>query len=397
MQSETMIALSAATGGVAIAGVVSALRAADAGNARAYLIALFVLFGGVAAIPLVVVFARGLYVFYMPAVLPMLLALPSVVYHYVAARSAGRAPVPIHWRDGVLPVAGVLTTFGYWLLSMPAKSAMFIDGVLPPGFAPSALAFATFALIFLWALASLGYLVATLHRLAAFRKRLKDLYSNTDQRELRWVEWLMTFLVAVWVAAAVSLVSDNFGPGLLFPGEVVFLLTAILLLFVIAFVSVTPSVETPNEAGAAAASEEAPDQQTEAKYARSALSEDHAKRIIQRIENAMREEALYLEPNLSLNRLSRHVGAPTNLVSQTLNDEIGSTFFDYIAHWRIEAAKPLILLGEASVSAIALEVGFNSRSTFYKAFKRETGLTPKAFRENNELPRPPNLPTKRQG
>ena len=73
------------------------------------------------------------------------------------------------------------------------------------------------------------------------------------------------------------------------------------------------------------------------------------------------------------------MGAPPNLASQTLNEEIGSTFFDYVAHWRIEAAKPRILSGEASILAIALEVGFNSRSTFYKAFKRETGMTPKAF------------------
>ncbi len=116
------------------------------------------------------------------------------------------------------------------------------------------------------------------------------------------------------------------------------------------------------------------------------MSEDHARRLAGRIEKAMREDALFLDANLSLQKLSRHVGAPPNLASQTLNEEIGSTFFDYVAHWRIKAAKPRILSGEASILAIALEVGFNSRSTFYKAFKRETGMTPNAFREANGQP-----------
>jgi AraC-like DNA-binding protein len=91
--------------------------------------------------------------------------------------------------------------------------------------------------------------------------------------------------------------------------------------------------------------------------------------------------AFYLDPNLSLQKLSRHVGALPNQISQTLNEQIGSTFFDYIAHHRIEAAKPLILEGAANSLAISLDVGFNSRSTFYKAFKRETGMTPKTYRD----------------
>ncbi len=256
MENEGMIALSAATAGIAAAGVLSAVRGADAGRARLYLIAMFGLFAGVASIPLVVAFARSLYVFYMPAVLPMLLTLPPAVYHYVAARTAVLAPqstpLAIHWRDGVLPAAGLLTTFGYWLLPATSRTAMFVDGEMPPGVAPSALAFATFALIFFWSLASLGYLVATLRRLGAFRARLKDLYSNTDTRELRWVDWLMAFLVALWGAAAISLVSDNFGPGLVFPGEVVFVLAAALLLFVIAFTAIAPTAEAPEPNGPAA-------------------------------------------------------------------------------------------------------------------------------------------------
>jgi AraC-like DNA-binding protein len=86
-----------------------------------------------------------------------------------------------------------------------------------------------------------------------------------------------------------------------------------------------------------------------------------------------------------LQKLSQRVGALPNQVSQTLNQEIGTSFFDYVARWRIEASKPMIMAGEASVLTTALEVGFNSRSTFYKAFKRETGMTPKAYRATQHV------------
>jgi TPR repeat protein len=43
-------------------------------------------------------------------------------------------------------------------------------------------------------------------------------------------------------------------------------------------------------------------------------------------------------------------------VSQTLNQQIGSSFFDYVARWRIEASKPLITAGDASV--LTVEQGY---------------------------------------
>jgi len=61
-----------------------------------------------------------------------------------------------------------------------------------------------------------------------------------------------------------------------------------------------------------------------------------------------------------------------------------TTFFDYVARWRVEAAKQHLASNQASVLEIAIDVGFNSRSTFYKAFKRETGVTPSAFRAQHQ-------------
>jgi AraC-like DNA-binding protein len=173
---------------------------------------------------------------------------------------------------------------------------------------------------------------------------------------------------------AFTFVAENTGFDRVFVEELVYGLTACLMLFVMAFASLRPPktvIEEPAESN----------NPSEAKYARSALTAAHAEQLATRIRSALTHDALYLDPNLSLQKLSRHVGALPNQISQTLNEQIGATFFDYIAHHRIEAAKPLLLEGVASTLTVSLDVGFNSRSTFYKAFKRETGMTPKAFRD----------------
>jgi AraC-like DNA-binding protein len=251
---------------------------------------------------------------------------------------------------------------------------MFIAGELPAGVVPSALVLATFVLIFCWVISSCSYLVATMRRLRDYRSRLRTLYSNLDDRELRWLDWFVISIVTLWVAAAFMFVADNTGFDRVVVAEIVYGLTACLMLFVMSFASIAPPDVTLEEP---APSKDRPEE----KYARSALTEAHAEQLATRINSAMTQDVLYLDPNLSLQKLSRHVGALPNQISQTLNEQIGATFFDFIARHRIEAAKPLIIAGAASTLTISLDVGFNSRSTFYKAFKREAGMTPKTYRD----------------
>jgi AraC-like DNA-binding protein len=368
-----MIALSAAILGIAATGALSTLRGSEAPAAHRRLLAVYALLAALAAIPLVIAFAGTLYTLYMPATLPMLLALPPAVYLYVEELTAPGLAPPTPRYHAFLPLAGCAVMFGYWTLPAASRETMFVGGELPPGPFPVVLALATFVLIVAWILSSLVYVVAVLRRLNAFRAKLKDRFSNVATRELRWIDWLMGFLAVLWTAVAVTLSSDNFGPGPLFPGEWVLALTAGLLLFVFAAAPIKSAAEE-------AEAEEAIDSSAE-KYARSALSDELAERLAERIDAAMRESRLFLDPNLSLQKLARHVAGAPNHVSQTLNERIGSTFFDYVASWRIEAAKPMILAGEHSILAIAMEVGFNSKSTFYKAFKKETGMTPTAYCE----------------
>lgn len=375
MIDTATLALSAVTSGFALSGVMVAIRGIKGDNSRLYLILIFLIFAGLASLPLIIEFTPKFYVFYLPAMLPLLLVLPPAIYGFVKARTRSDYTGTFRRRDSILPIMGIFTTLGYWLLPETSKATMFIEGELPSGRFPALLAIASFCLILCWSVVSAGYLRKVIKQLTKFRRRLKSLYSNTQTYELRWIDWLIVFLVILWLAAVTSLITDNLGSRSLLSAPVIYLLTALMLLFLIAFISpasLPKPVELTNEENIDAN-----------KYARSALTNEHAKRLAKRIDVAMRKDALYLDANLSLVKLSRHIGAVPNLVSQTLNEEIGSTFYDYIAYWRINAAKPLILINEASILEISIDVGFNSRSTFYKAFKRETGMTPKAFRQTD--------------
>lgn len=370
MTNAAVMTLAGLCLGIALSGLLAALLRQGGLRERISLGLVYVAFVGMIALPIVDAFASGALINYMPFLLFMLLALPPAFYHYILAKTAQSSPAQLPWRDLALPLIGGAVCLGFWLLPAQAKELMFISGELPSGFLPALLALLTFGLILIWFIASFIYLVAILRRLTAHRAHIRQLYSDVEERDLRWVDLVMLLLVLIWAAGAFSLADENFADGTLFGEELFLVLIAGGLMVLNIFAPITP----PNLTSAV--EEEEPD----LKYARSALTSEHAAKLADRLEAAMQKDALYLDPNLSLQKLSQHVGALPNQVSQTLNQEIGETFFDYVARWRTEASKPLITAGEASVLTVALDVGFNSRSTFYKAFKRETGMTPKAFR-----------------
>ena len=368
MQNAALLTLAGLCLGVALSGLLTTALRQDRPRARLCLGLVYVSFVGMIALPLVRTFAGATLVNYMPLLLVWLLALPPAFYHFIVAKTTTVMPSRFPWRDLALPLAGVLVCIGYWLLPAQDRQTMFVSGELPSGFTPGALALSTFVLIMLWLITSFTYLVAILRRLTTYRAHIRNLYSDAEERDLRWVDAMIVLLVLIWASGALFLTDENFADGRVFAAELFLFLIATGLLLLNVFAPVYAMDPDDKES------------EPEIKYARSALTSDHAVKLAAKIEAAMQKDTLYLDPSLSLQKLSKHVGAVPNLVSQTLNQEIGTTFFDYVARWRIEASKPMIAAGDASVLNVALDVGFNSRSAFYNAFKRETGMTPRGFR-----------------
>lgn len=104
------------------------------------------------------------------------------------------------------------------------------------------------------------------------------------------------------------------------------------------------------------------------------------------IKNHIENNKNYLNPNYSLELLSSELKISVSSLSKTINDESGFSFSDYINSLRVEKAKQLLAsedFKEYTILSIGLECGFNSKSTFYLAFKKFTNTTPTDFRKQN--------------
>ena len=91
----------------------------------------------------------------------------------------------------------------------------------------------------------------------------------------------------------------------------------------------------------------------------------------------------FLNPYLSLESLAEEFGISTSSLSKQINTHAESNFSDYINAFRVEEAKKLLSdtrFSSYTIVAIGLECGFNSKSTFYTAFKKFTDETPTLYR-----------------
>lgn len=103
------------------------------------------------------------------------------------------------------------------------------------------------------------------------------------------------------------------------------------------------------------------------------------------LENCMREQQPYLDPKLTVAALAEQIGVPARQLSEAINALHQESFSEYINRARVAAAETLIceqLDNERfSLLDIALDAGFNSKSSFNLMFKRYNGNTPSAFRK----------------
>lgn len=101
-----------------------------------------------------------------------------------------------------------------------------------------------------------------------------------------------------------------------------------------------------------------------------------------KIETLIQEQKLYQNPELTLTDLAKKLDTNAAVISKTINQGFQMNFNDCINTYRIEAVKNSFANGEhkkSTLLGIAFDCGFNSKATFNRAFKKNTGKTPKEY------------------
>ena len=123
----------------------------------------------------------------------------------------------------------------------------------------------------------------------------------------------------------------------------------------------------------------------EIKYAKSKLQSEEIKNHLQHILRLFEEEKIYLNPDLSLAKLGEQLNLNTKQVSQIINQTQQINYSQFVANYRVEDAKRMLASNEhssAKIATIAYDCGFNSLSSFNKAFKKLVGITAKEYRQS---------------
>lgn len=345
------------------------------------------------------------YHIYTVVAFPTLFMLCPSLWFYIKGITAQKAFIwqRKHALHYALVAPAVLVSGMMLFLPEASHSAIFIDDKTVSTPLAKTIIIGLLIMMLLWLAQCVYTLFLIVIRLKNYRKRLKDFFSNNEHHDLKWFNWLMYCAISFWMLSLVSVFSSSLFNEFLFNTRAEAFITLCLLWSLAHFglqqkpvLTAFNETDTPDalsedklnaeqSALEATTSEPLSTQQldTPKKYQRSALNSEQASRIAKKINNAMQEQHLYLDPSLTLNKLAAHLSVSPNYLSQTLNETLGVNFFDYVNQWRIEAAKPKIIANKDTVLDIALDVGFNARSSFYKAFKQVTGQTPSEYRKVN--------------
>ncbi|WP_324678015.1 AraC family transcriptional regulator [Hymenobacter sp. GOD-10R] len=314
----------------------------------------------------------------------------------------------VGWEHALLgqPLRGHFGTKG--TLSVWLQTARF-------GFWPEVLGYVSIAL----------YASLTLRDYRAYGRYVNDNFSDTER--IRFA-WLRNVVVAVLVGVGVTLVFEVVNAAL-FPLNYVqswydYLFTGILIYYLsiagllanhrltapLHFSPVPDAAEVAVPAVAAEATSHEPKPLVTLSpsavpvHTASALSETavgepslaeplatleadpELLRWTERLLEHMRAKRPYLAPELTLGELATQLRTNTSWLSRVINTGCGQNFNDFINEYRVQEAERKLRdpqLRHYTLLAVALESGFNSKSTFNRVFRKLRGTTPSEAARRN--------------
>ena len=236
----------------------------------------------------------------------------------------------------------------------------------------------TEAIIYYALVSIIIYLFLSYRDLKHYYKRLLNHYSTIDKVHLKWIKQIIIFTIILIVFSILLFLIDfeilfdynkQHSESLLFAYRDIMLLISSIVLYWLS-IGGFKQVEI-----------------TDLKKINVTNKQDHLNdhSIIKRINEGMINNQLFLDPNLDLKMLSELIVYSEKQISNALNHQLNKNFYTFVNEYRIKEVKKRLIDPEMThftILSIAYDSGFNSKSTFNRIFKEQTGRTPNQFKKD---------------
>lgn len=218
------------------------------------------------------------------------------------------------------------------------------------------------------------YFILSLTLLRKVQKKLKHLYSHLSKRHFLWLNtFLFTFFGVIIIDFIFTLSEFLFNYRVEWDGYITVILL-IVSMFYLAYYGIKQITLF------------IPEFLIHNKEQVSIISNDFNK-LDKKLKLLLENEKPYLTPSLTLKDLANTLDLSEKKLSHFLNSFLDISFYDLINRYRVDEAKEKLKSGELekySMTGISDLCGFSSKSSFYRVFKKETGLTPLNYKKQFE-------------
>lgn len=234
----------------------------------------------------------------------------------------------------------------------------------------------TEAAFYVWEFCSPVYLVISLVVLLRHKKIVEDYFSDITGKDIKWLIILLSgFIIYMCIYYLIWIARDVFSINIVI--RMIDILPAVLTVYVffIGFFGFRQSGILFNADAKANGNYVTHSK----KYLKSGLSEGERTALIAQLKEIMESRKPYLESDLTINNLAEMLNTNFHKLSQVINESFDKNFYEYINSYRIMEAKRLLKSPDSEkykIIAIAYDSGFSSKSSFYNAFRKNTGITP---------------------
>ena len=231
-------------------------------------------------------------------------------------------------------------------------------------------------------LISLFYLILMFIELNRYKKILIENYANTTSFNYKWLYQLTIVVSSIFAFSQFKQVYKFIGSDVDMLNLMRLLLILVLLVFL--FWIVLKSMYQPELFKAIDSKHLFVTDELEKENSVIETNTD-VNTQINNLKYFMNEKEPFLDSSLTIQKLALQYGMPARELSILINHHLNQHFFDFITTYRIKKAIQLLenpSNKKLTILEILYDVGFNSKSPFNKAFKKQTGLTPTEYRTN---------------